>query len=157
MATIGPVSEGDRIIELDVLRGVALFGVLVMNFVGFAGAYVVATKGQLQALPTAQVDEWAHFAVLWLIGDKANTMFATLFGLGFYLQMKRGEGRPGFEARYRTRGDLEISVFRQTRSGTAVTMRTGICDYATVSMSLDDLAKVKALLQEAKTRLDETK
>ena len=64
---------------------------------------------------------------------------------------------PGFEARYRTRGDLEISVFRQTRSGTAVTMRTGICDYATVSMSLDDLAKVKALLQEAKTRLDETK
>lgn len=103
MATIGPVSEGDRIIELDVLRGVALFGVLVMNFVGFAGAYVVATKGQLQALPTAQVDEWAHFAVLWLIGDKANTMFATLFGLGFYLQMKRGEGRPGFEARYSRR------------------------------------------------------
>ena len=45
---------------------------------------------------------------------------------------------PGFEARVRTRGDLEISVFRQTRSGTAVTMRTGICDYATVSMSLDD-------------------
>ena len=61
----------------------------------------------------------------------------------------------GFEARYRTMGDLEISVFRQTRSGTAVTMRTGICDYATVSMSLDDLAKIKAMIQEAKTRLDE--
>jgi uncharacterized protein len=26
-----------------------------------------------------------------------------LFGLGFYLQMTRGEGRPGFEARYRRR------------------------------------------------------
>lgn len=64
---------------------------------------------------------------------------------------------PGFEARYRSRGDLEISVFRQTRSGTAVTMRTGICDYATVSMSLDDLAKVKAMIQEAKTRLDDIK
>jgi hypothetical protein len=62
---------------------------------------------------------------------------------------------PGFEARVRTRGDLEISVFRQTRSGTAVTMRTGICDYATVSMSLDDLAKIKAMIQEAKTRLDD--
>ena len=64
---------------------------------------------------------------------------------------------PGFEARYRTFGDLEISVFRQTRSGTAVTMTTGICDQATVSMSLDDLAKIKAMIQEAKTRLDEIK
>ncbi|HEX7330280.1 MAG TPA: hypothetical protein VF290_02200 [Pyrinomonadaceae bacterium] len=64
---------------------------------------------------------------------------------------------PGFEARYRTYGDLEISVFRQTRSGNAVTMRTGICDYATVTMSLDDLAKIKAMIQEAKTRLDDIK
>ena len=62
---------------------------------------------------------------------------------------------PGFEARVRTRGDLEISVFRQTRSGTAVTMRTGICDYATVNMTLDDLGKIKAMIQEAKARLDE--
>jgi hypothetical protein len=64
---------------------------------------------------------------------------------------------PGFEARVRTRGDLEISVFRQTRSGTAVTMRTGICDYATVTMTLDDLAKVKAMIQEAKARLDDSR
>jgi hypothetical protein len=60
-----------------------------------------------------------------------------------------------FEARYKTRGDLEIAVFRQTRSGTAVTMTTGICDHATVTLSLDDLAKVRATIQEAKTRLDE--
>lgn len=62
---------------------------------------------------------------------------------------------PGFEARYRSKGDLEISVFRQTRSGTAVTMTSGICDLATVTMSLDDLAKIKAMIQEAKARLDE--
>jgi hypothetical protein len=61
----------------------------------------------------------------------------------------------GFEARYKTNGDLEISVFRQTRSGTAVIIRTGICDRTTVTLSLDDLAKVKALIQEAKARLDE--
>ena len=61
----------------------------------------------------------------------------------------------GFEARYRTIGDLEVSVFRQTRSGTAVTMTTGICDLATVSMSLDDLGKVKAMIQEAKERLEQ--
>lgn len=61
----------------------------------------------------------------------------------------------GFEARYRTAGDLEITVFRQTRSGAAVTMTTGICDQTTVTISLDDLAKIKAMLQEAKARLDE--
>ena len=63
----------------------------------------------------------------------------------------------GFEARYKTLGDLEVGVFRQTRSGTAVTMTTGLCDLATVNMSLDDLAKVKAMIQEAKTRLDDLK
>jgi hypothetical protein len=61
----------------------------------------------------------------------------------------------GFEAKYKTNGDLEISVFRQTRSGTAVIMSTGICDRANANLSLDDLAKVKAMIQEAKARLDE--
>src|SRR5690348_4018860 len=61
----------------------------------------------------------------------------------------------GFEARYRTYGDLEIAVFRQTRSGNAVTLSTGICERVTAALSLDDLAKVKAMIQEAKTRLDE--
>jgi hypothetical protein len=61
----------------------------------------------------------------------------------------------GFEASFKTLGDLEISVFRQTRSGNAVTMNTGICNRATTTLSLDDLAKVKAMIQEAKARLDE--
>jgi hypothetical protein len=64
---------------------------------------------------------------------------------------------PGFEARYKTLGDLEIAVFRQTRSGAAVTLTTGVCDLATQTMTLDDLAKIKAMIQEAKSRLDELK
>jgi hypothetical protein len=63
----------------------------------------------------------------------------------------------GFEARYISRGDLEISVFRQTRSGVAVTMSTGLCERTVVTLTLDDLAKVRAMIQEAKTRLDEVK
>ena len=63
----------------------------------------------------------------------------------------------GFEAKYKTVGDLEIRVFRQTRSGTAVILSTGICDLATQTLSLDDLAKVRALIQDAKARLDEVK
>src|SRR4029078_3035576 len=33
-----------------------------------------------------------------------------------------------FEAHYHTHGDSEIKVFRQTRSGNAVTVQTGICN-----------------------------
>ena len=62
---------------------------------------------------------------------------------------------PGFEAKYKTLGDLEVGVFRQTRSGTAVIMSTGLCDRATQTLTLDDLGKVRAMIHEAKTRLDE--
>src|ERR1044071_4770488 len=42
----------------------------------------------------------------------------------------------GFEARYKTQGDFEVGVFRQTSRGTAVTLTTGVCDLATTSLSL---------------------
>lgn len=41
-----------------------------------------------------------------------------------------------FEARYRTKGDLEIKVFRQTRSGTAASLSSGICDRVTALLTL---------------------
>ena len=62
---------------------------------------------------------------------------------------------PGFEAKYRTLGDLEITVFRQTRSGNAALMTTGVCEQTRTALTLDELAKVRAMIQEAKTRLDE--
>lgn len=101
--SVGPVGEGERITDVDVLRGIALFGVLTMNFVGFTGPGFGLTAAQAAALPTASLDHYTYWAVRWLIGDKANTVFATLFGLGFYIQMTRGAGMPGFEARYRRR------------------------------------------------------
>ena len=62
----------------------------------------------------------------------------------------------GFEARYRTRGDLELVVFRQGRaSGTAASVTTGICDRVTGLLTLDELALLRAHIAEAKTRLDE--
>ena len=63
----------------------------------------------------------------------------------------------GFEARYRTLGDLEINVFRQTRSGTAASLLSGICDRVTGFLTLDDLDKLRGHLIEAKARLDEIK
>jgi len=63
----------------------------------------------------------------------------------------------GFEARYRTNGDLEVNVFRQSRSGIASSLSTGICDKITVHLTLDDLNKLRGIILEAKTRLDELK
>lgn len=103
MAQIGPVTEHERVEELDVLRGLALFGVLAMNFAWVGGPGFGITDAQAAALPTATLDYYAYWGIRWLIGDKANTVFATLFGLGFYLQMQRGAGKPGFEVRYRRR------------------------------------------------------
>jgi len=63
----------------------------------------------------------------------------------------------GFEARYRTVGDLEIVVFRQSRSGIAASLTSGICERVSASLTLDDLDRLKAHIVEAKTRLDEIK
>ena len=63
----------------------------------------------------------------------------------------------GFEARYRTPGDLELNVFRQSRSGTAASLTTGICEKITVLLTLDELERLKGIILEAKARLDEIK
>lgn len=63
----------------------------------------------------------------------------------------------GFEGKYRTLGDFEVSVFRQTRSGNAVSLTTGVCEQARLTMSLDELMKVRAMIAEAKAKIDEAK
>ena len=88
-----PVAIGDRVELMDVLRGVALFGVFLMNLTVFAQAGVMSTEQQLLSLPTAPLDHALAQVLAWLAMDKANTLFAFLFGLGFYLQMQRLEAR----------------------------------------------------------------
>ena len=89
---------------MDVLRGVALFGVFLVNFTAFAGAPIMATEQQLLSLPTAALDFTLFEVLEWLFTDKANSVFAFLFGLGFALQLQRIEGRGvDFEALYKRR------------------------------------------------------
>jgi len=89
---------------MDVLRGVALFGVFLMNMAPFSGAPIMATERQLLSLPTAGYDFALLDVLRWLVADKANTIFAFLFGLGFYVQMQRLEARGAdFERLYKRR------------------------------------------------------
>jgi uncharacterized protein len=92
-SSVGPVSSDERVQVMDVLRGVALFGVFLVNMTSFAGTNVMATEEQLLSLPTAPLDFTLNNVIEWLVVDKANTFFAFLFGLGFYLQMQRLEAR----------------------------------------------------------------
>lgn len=89
---------------MDVLRGVALFGVFLMNLMPFGGHGMMATEAQLLSLPTAGLDFTLLNILHWLVADKANTIFAFLFGVGFYLQMSRLDARGAeSEAIYRRR------------------------------------------------------
>lgn len=103
-ANTGPVAGGQRVQELDVLRGVALFGVFLVNMISAASTFLMGTEAQLLALPTAALDGAVFWVLRWLVSDKANTLFAFLFGLGFYLQMQRISARGvDFERLYRRR------------------------------------------------------
>jgi hypothetical protein len=63
-----------------------------------------------------------------------------------------------FESRYRTAGDFEIVVFRQTPGGAiAASVAAGSCERVRIFLSLDELIKLRHMLVEGKQRLDEIK
>src|SRR5688572_6939691 len=82
-----PIAAAERVALMDVLRGVALFGVFLMNLTVFASLNIMATEQQLLSLPSAALDLALLGVLRWLVHDKANSIFAFLFGLGFFLQM----------------------------------------------------------------------
>jgi hypothetical protein len=62
-----------------------------------------------------------------------------------------------FEARYRTKGDLEIMVFKQLSGGVLTAVEGGFFDRSRLLMPLDDFIKLRWRIAEAKDRLDELK
>jgi uncharacterized protein len=87
-----PTSASERHEILDVLRGFALYGVLLANLVWLTTDKVLS-DARLEQLPTATVDPIARAFVAFFIDGKFYTLFAFLFGLGFSLQMHRAERR----------------------------------------------------------------
>jgi len=80
-----PVPTSERILALDVLRGFALFGVLL--------AYALWNLGNPPWDTYSQADRILQFALATLVDTKAYTLFAFLFGLGFSMQLTRAETR----------------------------------------------------------------
>jgi uncharacterized protein len=91
MSSLGPlqpVAIDERVQFIDVLRGFALFGVLLANVVWFA-CDMVLTPEAAAALPTHAVDRFVKYGVVFLIDGKFYTLFAFVFGVGFTIQMQR--------------------------------------------------------------------
>lgn len=90
-----PTATADRKIHLDVLRSVALFGILLVNFEYFSRPIVsIALAPETMA---TGLDAWSAFAIRWLAEGKFYSLFSILFGAGFALMMMRAEqrGAPG--------------------------------------------------------------
>ncbi|MDT8442326.1 MAG: DUF418 domain-containing protein [Desulfuromonadales bacterium] len=90
---LAPTAKRDRYVVMDVLRGFALLGVMTINLYEFGGVDILITADQLAALPSAALDERLEFWIKLFVSDKANTLFAFLFGLGFWVQMERLQAR----------------------------------------------------------------
>jgi len=88
---VGPVSLSERIVFIDVLRGMALFGILAANMRAFFAPLDV--YGNIGALFHGRADVVAQFFIDALIQGKFITIFSFLFGLGFAMQMSRAEAR----------------------------------------------------------------
>ena len=86
---VAPTSSPERYLILDVLRGFALLGVLIANLDELGAEGLTATADQLAALSSAGLDQSVKWGLELFVYSKANTLFAVLFGMGFWIQMER--------------------------------------------------------------------
>lgn len=99
---LAPVSASERIVSLDVLRGMALLGILISNMLYFSQPLV--PDGARDGLWFGPADRLADWIVIWLVEGKFYPLFSFLFGLGFSMQMDRASARGlEFGALYRRR------------------------------------------------------
>lgn len=76
-----PTPSGERNPLIDILRGFALFGILLVNFPGS------------EAARSGAVDDAVRRLLSILVSGKFYTTFSFLFGLGFALQLIRAKSR----------------------------------------------------------------
>src|SRR6478609_8782076 len=86
-SSIASLPASERIPTLDIVRGFALLGILIMNMPGFGSSFFAEADGS--HLWPGRVDRIAEAARDMLFSGKFNSMFSMLFGIGFTLQFAR--------------------------------------------------------------------
>ncbi|HOX81526.1 MAG TPA: DUF418 domain-containing protein [Chryseolinea sp.] len=90
MTTAAPTSQSERIITLDVLRGIAILGILLMNIPSFSLSGVVGSNPSvLNEFGTISYYIW--YAVDWFFDGTQRALFSLLFGAGIVLFISRQE------------------------------------------------------------------
>jgi len=105
--TAAPVTE--RVPALDVLRGVAVGGILLANVLVFFGLFVGPAE-LAAALSTARVDAVVLFVEKVLVDGKFYSVFSLLFGIGFGLQLARGGDAGGALPRFKRRLRILLAI-----------------------------------------------
>src|SRR2546423_33185 len=91
---MGPVERVERITSLDVVRGFALLGILLMNIVGF-GLYFAAYDDPTVAGGGTGVNLWIWIVMHVLAEGKMRCLFSMVFGASMILLTSRIEERDG--------------------------------------------------------------
>ncbi|MBI1187193.1 MAG: DUF418 domain-containing protein [Alphaproteobacteria bacterium] len=87
-----PVARAERIETLDVVRGFALFGILLMNIVVMGLPFGAYFNPAYAGLPS-EADFTAWFITHTFFEGSMRTLFSMLFGAGFILLLERLEQR----------------------------------------------------------------
>ncbi|MBU1348188.1 MAG: DUF418 domain-containing protein [Alphaproteobacteria bacterium] len=82
--TLGPVAPQDRILQLDILRGWAVLGILAVNAMAFAWPFLVLTSGG-DVFDHTGGDAWGALATEVFFHDKFRPLFTMLFGVSVFL------------------------------------------------------------------------
>ena len=88
-----PLSSSERISAIDVLRGFALFGIVVVN-AWFFGLPLAQGSGQT-GVQAEGADAVAWFVVTGFFSFKFISIFSVLFGFGIAMQRTRLLARTG--------------------------------------------------------------
>jgi uncharacterized protein len=106
---VGPVSLSERIVFIDVLRGMALFGILAANMRAFFAP--LDCYDNIGVLFHGRADVLAQIFIESFIQGKFITIFSFLFGMGFAIQMSRAEERGVRFLGFYPRRLLALAVF----------------------------------------------
>jgi uncharacterized protein len=87
MNTPAPIGSSERIESIDVIRGIALLGIFIMNTPYFGTSIFAGADGS--HLFNASYDRIAADARDLLFSGKFNSMFSALFAIGFTIQYSR--------------------------------------------------------------------
>lgn len=80
-----PLKATDRILYLDILRGIAILFIFLANIQYLAGTYFYP-PALADSFATASVDHWLGILFHVLIDGKFYSIFSILFGIGFVVQ-----------------------------------------------------------------------